>query len=51
MNGIAFGLALLACSVLYVAYTEFKNDNHRDSRLLAGVGSSSALASAGLYLL
>lgn len=51
MNGIAFGVALLAGSILYVAYVEFKAENRRDATLLAGFGGSGALASAGLYLL
>lgn len=51
MNGIALGLAILAASILYVAYVEFKAENRRDAKLLAGFGASGALASAGLYLL
>ena len=51
MNGIVLGIAFLAASVLYVAYTEFKADNHRDGRLLAGIGASGAIAGAGMFLL
>jgi hypothetical protein len=51
MNGIALGLAVLAASVLYVAYIEFKAENRRDANLLTGFGGTGALASASLYLL
>lgn len=51
MNGIIFGIALLAASILYVAYVEFKAENRRDAHLLAGFGGSGVLACAGLYLL
>ncbi len=51
MNGIALGLAVLATSFLYVAYVEFRDENRRDARLLAGFGGSGALASASVFLL
>ncbi|MBT9490966.1 MAG: hypothetical protein IV107_01160 [Paucibacter sp.] len=51
MNGIALGLAVLAASVLYIAYVEFRAENRRDASLLAGFGGSGALASASAYLL
>ncbi|MCV2360142.1 hypothetical protein LNV08_14275 [Paucibacter sp. TC2R-5] len=51
MNVLAIAIALLAATVLYVAYIEFKAKNHRDGRLLAGIGASSAIAGAGLFLL
>ncbi len=51
MNVITLGLAVLAASALYVAYVEFRADNHRDAKLLASFGGSGALASAAVYLL
>ncbi|WP_310388187.1 hypothetical protein [Roseateles sp.] len=51
MNGIILGIVFLSASVLYVAYIEFKAKNHRDGRLLAGIGASSAIAGAGLFML
>ncbi|MCV2369722.1 hypothetical protein [Roseateles oligotrophus] len=51
MNTIALGIILLAASILYAAYAEFKAENQRDFRLLAGLGGAGTLAGASLYLL
>ena len=47
---IATGAFALACAVLYAAWYEYSQKNHRDAKLLATVGALSLTGSALAWL-
>lgn len=51
MNSLFLCIVFIAAAVLWAAICEFRNDNPRDAKLLAGVGSSSLAAGLGAWLI
>ncbi len=47
---IATGAFALACAVIYAAWYEYNQKNHRDAKLLAGIGVFSLVGSALVWL-
>jgi len=51
MNSLFLCIAIIAAAILWAAFCEFRNDNPRDAKLLAGIGSGSLAAGLGAWLI